>query len=77
MVKLCNRSYSVSPELLESISARITAKLRESDQDDITYERVVYFLNTLYPSVKTKPWYQDFVVQFCSELKIPVRREFL
>lgn len=75
MVKLCDTKYDVSPELIESITSRLTIKLQNIE--GLEGQHVVHMLNTLYPAVRNKPWYKDFILHFCSSRRITVRQEHL
>jgi hypothetical protein len=70
----------VNSEFLDGITRRLSSAIlrQRSNRIDMDYLLVVTELERLYGrGLKSKPWYKDYVMQFCRDRKIPCRRENL
>lgn len=80
-VTLNNHEYEgVQDKFLDGISSRLSTRLLQQRANRIVVDQlaVVSELERLYgQGLKQKPWYKDFVMQFCRDRKIPCRKEDL
>lgn len=80
MVTLNSTKHDVPQPLVDAITARLHARLLRVKNDtrlEIDARSVVAEMVRLYPSINTKTWYKDYVMQFCTTRGIPVQMEFL
>ena len=75
-IKLNGNPHDVQPVMIETITSRLNARLLRARNENhlaIDDHAVIGELNRLYSSIHLKPWYHDFVVQFCKDRRIALR----
>lgn len=62
------RSYEVDPQMIKMIKQRLQQRLLQvrSTRVPITSDLVESELLKLVPAVGQKPWFKDFVIDFCN-----------
>jgi len=63
----------LAPDFVDQLSLRLRKAIAKSRKDRVAvdYLVVVGELSRLAPSIKVKDWYKDFVLEFCSQNRIP------
>lgn len=63
------KSFEVDPAMIKMIKQRLKTRLItiRSTRVPITVDLVESELVKLVPAVSQKPWFKDFVIEFCSK----------
>lgn len=72
-VRINNNEHEVDPKFLETITSRLSTRLASTRSQRISVDTLTIKseLDRLYgQGLAQKPWYRDFVVQFCRDRKI-------
>ena len=73
-VKLNNKDHDVDPKFIEAVTTRLSSRLSKirSDRIQIDTTSISGELGRMYGSgLQQKPWYKDFIMQFCMDRRIP------
>lgn len=73
-IRINNKPYDVESAMLEQIASRLQTRLIQVKNTarsvPVDYRSVRAELVRLFPALPVKPWFWDFVVQFCRERNI-------
>ena len=73
-VTLNKKDHDVDPKFIDALNVRLSSRLSKIRADRINIDTLAITgeLGRLYGAgLQQKPWYKDFIMQFCMDRRIP------